>query len=117
MSSLPPSRGDVWDTRFEPTEGREQGGTRPAVILSHNSINRGPSEMVVVVPMTTRHRPQLDAIRTEVRPPEAGLSEVSYVIPDQIRAVSTRRLISRRGRVNDKTLAEVADRVRVVLDL
>jgi mRNA interferase MazF len=92
-------------------------GTRPAVILSHNAINRGPSELVVVVPMTTRHRPQLDGIRTEVRPPEGGVSEVGYVIPDQLRAISSRRLIHLRGRLAGKTLSEIEDRVRIGLDL
>ena len=117
MSSLPPARGDVWDTEFDPIVGHEQGGMRPAVVLSHDSINRGPSEVVVVIPMTTKHRPQLDPIRIAVSPPEGGVAETSYVIPDQLRAVSTRRLISRRGRLTDETLARVEDRVRIVLDL
>lgn len=117
MSSSPPARGDVWDIELDPIVGHEQGGRRPAVVLSHNSINRGPSEVVIVVPMTTKHRPQLDAIRVAVPPPEGGVAEMSYVIPDQLRAVSTRRLISRRGRLTDKTLADVEDRVRIVLDL
>lgn len=117
MSSSPPARGDVWDTEFDPIVGHEQGGRRPAVVISHNSINRGPSEVVVVVPMTTQHRPQLDPIRVAVSPPDGGVTEVSYAIPDQLRAVSTRRLMSRRGRLTDKTLAEVEDRVRIVLDL
>jgi|SRR5687767_4160090 len=117
MSSSPPSRGDVWDIELDPIVGHEQGGRRPAVVLSHNSINRGPSEVIVVVPMTTKHRLELDAIRVAVSPPEGGVAEKCYVIPDQLRAVSTRRLTSRRGRLTQETLAEIEDRVRIVLDL
>jgi mRNA interferase MazF len=120
MPSPPrPSRGEVWDIKLEPVEGHEQGGVRPAVILSANTFNAGPREMVIIVPMTTRHRPSLDNFRVEVRPPNGGVTSVSYVIPDQIRAVSTSRFAatSRRGLLSPDKLAIVEDRVRVVLDL
>jgi mRNA interferase MazF len=87
------------------------------LILSHDTFNHGPAEKVVVVPLTTRHRAEFERFRVGVRPPEGGLSAASYVMPDQIRAISTNRLARRLGRVGPKTLAEVEDRVRVLLDL
>ena len=99
--------------------GHEQGGIRPALILSANRFNEGPRGMVIVVPLTTTHRPELDSFRVEVKPPDGGTTETSYVIPDQIRAISVNRLVgtSRRGRLGPKKLADVEDRVRVVLNL
>ena len=123
MASRPavpsPFRGDVWDVRLEPVEGHEQGGVRPALILSANKFNEGPHGMVIVVPLTTRHRLELKSFRVEVRPPDGGTTETSYVIPDHIRAISTNRLVgtSRRGRLSPRKLADVEDRVRVVLNL
>ena len=32
-------RGDVFDARLDPTEGSEQAGTRPVVIVSRDAIN------------------------------------------------------------------------------
>ena len=32
-------RGDVYDTRFDPIEGSEASGRRPAVIVSRDSFN------------------------------------------------------------------------------
>ncbi len=32
-------RGEVYDARLEPTEGSEQGGTRPIIIVSRDAIN------------------------------------------------------------------------------
>jgi mRNA interferase MazF len=103
--------------RLDPIEGREQVRQRPALIVSHDTFNHGPAEIVVVVPLTTRHRPEFEQFRVAVKPPEGGVSEVSYVIPDQIRAISNARLTRRLGRVGPTTLAEVEDRVRILLDL
>src|SRR5258708_19602455 len=56
MSGLKPAlttpvRGDVFSARLDPTEGSEQAGTRPVVVVSRDSINAN-SPVVVVVPLT-----------------------------------------------------------------
>ncbi|WP_369294218.1 type II toxin-antitoxin system PemK/MazF family toxin [Microcoleus sp. herbarium14] len=48
-------RGEVYDVDFEPVQGSEQGGTRPAIIVSNDAINAS-SQVVLVVPCTT-YRP------------------------------------------------------------
>lgn len=103
--------------RLDPVEGREQGLFRPVLVVSDDAYNHGPAAMAVIVPLTTRHRPEFDSFRTSVRPPEGGLSAVSYAMPDQIRAISTNRLGRRLGRVGPMTLAEVEDRIRILLGL
>ena len=103
--------------RLDPIEGREQGRQRPALIVSHDTFNHGPAGIVVVVPLTTKHRPEFEQFRVLVKPPEGGVSEASYVMPDQIRAISSGRLARRLGRVGPTTLAQVEDRVRILLDL
>jgi mRNA interferase MazF len=112
-----PSRCEIWSVRLDPVEGREQGRQRPALVVSDDTFNHGPAEIVVVVPLTTRHRSEFDSFRTSVKPPDGGLSAVSYVMPDQIRAISTGRLGRRLGRVGPTTLAEVEDRIRILLGL
>jgi mRNA-degrading endonuclease toxin of MazEF toxin-antitoxin module len=52
-----------------------------------------------------------------VRPPEGGLSIASYVIGDQARTISSRRLVKRFGTVSGATMVKVADVVRVLLGL
>jgi mRNA interferase MazF len=86
-------------------------------VVSDDTFNHGPAEMVVVVPLTTRHRSEFDSFRTALRPPEAGLAAVSFAMPDQIRAISTGRLGRRLGRVKATTLEEVEDRIRILLGL
>ena len=33
------NRGDVYDARLDPTEGSEQAGSRPVIIVSRDAIN------------------------------------------------------------------------------
>ncbi|HUM68478.1 MAG TPA: type II toxin-antitoxin system PemK/MazF family toxin, partial [Chloroflexota bacterium] len=44
-------RGDVFDARLNPTEGSEQAGVRPVVVVSRDAINQY-SSVIVVVPVT-----------------------------------------------------------------
>ena len=47
--SQQPSRGEVWQVQFSPTRGREQEGSRPAMIVSVDKFNHGPAELVIVI--------------------------------------------------------------------
>jgi hypothetical protein len=38
-----PARGDVWTVNFDPVVGHEQGGVRPALIVSVNVMNQSPA--------------------------------------------------------------------------
>ncbi len=51
--SLPrPSRGEIWFL-LDPTQGREQAGSRPALVISVAAFNQGPADLVVVLPVTS----------------------------------------------------------------
>ncbi len=109
------SRGEVWGVNLNPVKGHEQAGTRPALVISDDRFNHGPADMVVVLPIT-----KVDKgipLHIEVHPPEGGLDITSYVMCDQVRAVSNARLIERWGRVSGRTVALVEDGLRIVLNL
>ena len=110
-----PSRGDVWHVDPDPVRGHEQGRPRPAVIVSADEFNIGPSALVIVCLMTTRDR----QIRSHVRidPPEGGLRRASFVQCEQVRTISTERLISRFGALGPTSMAAIDDRLRILLDL
>jgi len=48
-----PARGDIVWIDFSLTLGHEQGGRRPALVLSRGSYNR-PSRLMVACPITTK---------------------------------------------------------------
>lgn len=115
MSIPAPSRGEVWDLNLDPTKGHEQAGNRPALILSVDIFNEGPADLVVVIPITRTER----KVRwhVPVKPPEGGLVTQSFIQCENVRSVSRQRVTRLRGRVSERTLQQVEDRVRILLGL
>jgi mRNA interferase MazF len=115
MTSYRPSRGDVWFIDFGNPVGHEQGLRRPALIVSIDGYNHGPAGLAVVVPLTTQDK----RVRWQlpVHPPEAGLARPSFIKCDDVRSVSTDRFGRYVGQVSQATMAEVEDRLRILLDL
>ncbi len=110
-----PMRGEVWNVNLDPTKGREQKGTRPALVVSHSTFNRSAAELVVIVPLTTTFRGI--PLHVRIDPPEGGVRRVSFAKIEDVRSISKERLTSRFGSVSGATLAQVADRLRILLDL
>jgi mRNA interferase MazF len=111
------NRGDVYQVRFDPIEGSEQGGTRPAVIVTRNSINKY-SPVILVTPFTdaqkvTRHYPT-DVL---VRAPEGGLTVDSVALCVQTRVISKSRLLYYRGTLSPSTMTRIERALRVTLNL
>jgi mRNA interferase MazF len=82
-----PLRGDCFWADLDPTEGHEQAGRRPVLVLSENRYNER-SGMIVMVPLTTRNKfsPPLSL--------DLGLvaGTRAYALPAQARALSNTRL-------------------------
>ncbi len=110
-----PSRGDVWQVNLRPHVGHEQGFERPALVVSVDLFNHGPAELIIVVPITTKFKGIPFHVRVD--PPEGGLSERSFVKCEDVRAISTHRLVYYRGAVSTDTLSQVEDRLRILLGL
>jgi mRNA interferase MazF len=110
-----PTRGEVWRAELDPVRGHEQGRVRPVVVASNNVFNRGPGELVTIVPITSKFRPIRAYLR--INPPEGGLPQISYIICDQIRTISRDRLSRRLGVLSKTTMAEVDERLKLLLAL
>lgn len=110
-----PLRGEVWTASFDPTIGREQAGTRPALVVSDDLFNQSHAELVMVLPITSKGK----GIRShvQVEPPEGGLSVTSFIKCEDLRSISINRLRQRLGTVTDQTLDEVEMRLRILLAL
>lgn len=115
MSHPQPSRGDVWLVDLNPVRGHEQAGRRPAIVISDDTFNHGPAGLVVVVPLTTTWRGI--PLHVPVAPPEGGLRSPSYAKCEDVRSISAERLVERWGALERSTLAQIEDRLRILLDL
>lgn len=100
---------------LDPTKGREQAGMRPALIISVDLFNDSAAELVVAVPITSKAKGI--PLHVEVEPPEGGLTLKSFAKCEDIRSISTSRLIRRMGSVSPGILTFVEDRLRILLGL
>lgn len=96
----------VWWATFDPDIGREQAGRRPAIVVGSSFACSLPNGLVYLAPCTTKDRglpfhPRIDA-----------LEEASFVLCDQVKAVSQQRLLN----VHPARLStEEIDRIKFVL--
>jgi mRNA interferase MazF len=114
-SNVSPVRGDVWSADLDPIVGHEQGGFRPILVVSADLFNRSPAGLIMVTPITTADRKLI--VHIPVHPPEGGLTRPSFIMTDQVRAISKLRLGRRIGTISPATMTEVEDRLHYLLGL
>ena len=108
-------RGEVWFIDLSPTIGREQSGRRPCLIISDDGLNSSRAELAIIIPITSKAKGMPSHV--EVNPPEGGLQVRSFIKCEDIRSISTNRLIKVIGTVNISTLDQVGQRLRLLLNL
>jgi mRNA interferase MazF len=101
------SRGEVWLTDYGKPVGREQGYSRPAVILNGSLLNTHRMGLTVALPLTSRRRDWPSHI--QIAPGTSGLREHSWAMAEQIRSISTARLRHRLGTIDSRELRRISD--------
>jgi mRNA interferase MazF len=109
-----PKLGEIWDVDFDPRIGREQGGVRPALVISNDQFNRAPNGLYFVVPITGRDRNI--RLHLRIQPPEGGLAKPSVIMCDQARVQSEHRFLRRKGVVSPEIVALVQAMVGGCID-
>lgn len=106
----------VWWVDLEPVAGREQGKSRPALIVSsvfHLRLVRG--ELLSVLPLTTVERiGWLHRIEVALPGQKAG-----WAITEQIRTISATRLTGTKpiGQLDEGQIAAIRSVLSKMLDL
>jgi mRNA interferase MazF len=95
--------------------GREQGGIRPAVVVSTDALNEGPAGVLLVVPVTSARRDLPSHV--EIEAGESGLDDPSYAKCEDVKSVSERRLVDRLGVVGPEPLFDIERILRYLLEL
>lgn len=86
---MTPTRYGIYLAALDPTVGREIAKTRPVVVVSMDAMNRH-AETVVVCPLTTKLHPTWRS-RIQV----LSASKPAEIAVDQIRTISTQRLVKK----------------------
>ena len=110
-------RGDVWLVDFDDDrQDPEQAFLRPAAIVSDDRLHHPNLRMVIVVPGTSTIRPiPLHAVLTPDN--NNGLTAETAFQAEQVRAVSTGRLVERLGRLDTLDRHTIDEILRSVLSL
>lgn len=110
-------RGEVYNARLDPTEGSEQAGTRPVIIVSRDAIN-AVSQVVLAVPCTTyRPKQRIYPSQMLIQAPDGGLNNDSVALGEQVRALAKTRLSRLRGTLSSSALAQLDQALLIALDL
>jgi mRNA interferase MazF len=109
-----PRRGEIYQVDFGDPQGAEQGGDRPALVVS-NDVSNQRSQNVIVAAITTN----LDRARypQNVLLPAGDLPKDSVVLGEQLRTVTKQRLRQNRGRVTGDKMKEVNEALKTILEL
>lgn len=113
-----PFQWQVVRANFDPVEGSEQAGVRPALVVSREAPNR-VLPVLVVLPLTSRKPNRPIHIGEALLPQGAGgLPNESVAMCQQIRTISKTRLLGSYGTLNDEAARdEVREALRIHLDL
>ena len=113
-------RGDIFLVSLDPAVGPERKKVRPAIIVSSNAANdsaeRRGRGVVTVVPLTST----ISAVypfQILLPATESGLRIDSKAQAEQVRSISTERLVRQLGRVPAARMSELDDALRLHLSL
>jgi mRNA interferase MazF len=108
-----PAAGDLIWTDFDPRTGREQGGRRPAVVVSPSAFQQ-TTGFAIVCPITSRVRP----FGTSVVLP-AGSAVAGEVLTSHVRSIDllARPCIPVGTRVPDTVLDEIRGKLGALIGL
>jgi mRNA interferase MazF len=104
----------VW-VDFSHARGREQGGTRPALVVSSIGYLANVPDLVIVVPLTTVNRGWPHHVLIEGA--GANLARPSYAMTEQPRTISRERIKRRTGEASARTVADVDQWLRDFIGL
>jgi len=92
-------RWKIFKASLDPTEGSEQAGIRPVLVISHEIFNKN-MPVVTVLPITSK-KPGRKVYGNEVLIPagEGGLESDSIILIHQIRTISKNRLKDFYGQI------------------
>jgi mRNA interferase MazF len=113
-------RGDIFLVELDPVRGSESSKTRPAVVVSSNAVNESAARrsrgVVTIVPITANLR-HVFAFQVLLTSEDTGLALDSKAQAEQVRSVSTERLVRQIGAVGAEKMRHIDDALRLHLSL
>lgn len=107
---------EVWRVRLDPTEGSEQRGIRPCIILQTNAANVGRTTLIA--PLTSKGLEKTYPYEVLISPTEEnGLNLPSKIKCDQIKVIDKIRFIKKLGTLNKEDTQNILSAIEIIFDL
>lgn len=111
------NRGDIVIVDLDPTEGSEQRGVRPCLVVQ-NDIGNANAPTTIIVPLTTSYGDRLYPFEVAIGAAETPLREDSVAVCSQIRTISIAdRVLENIGRIPPERMEAVDDALEYSLGL
>ena len=117
-------RGEIYFAKLDPTEGREQSGFRPVLVVSSDAINRQPLVVAVVTGTDAANVARDYPTNVRVTARETGAPRDTVFLCFQLRSVDQARLCNpfsksprAVGIMPATRMAEVDQALKLVLNL
>ena len=99
------ARGDVLLVSLPTSDGKEQGGRRPAIAVQTDIVGE---PMLMIAPVTSNLKAARFAFTVQVEPsPVNGLTAPSIVMVFQLRAIDKIRIVRKLGELSQSDLARI----------
>ena len=98
-------QGEIWYANLNPTQGSEQRGIRPVVVVSGNAMNDNFSGCIVC-PLSSKIKQYAGCISLKKNNTN-NLSQDSEIITFQIRAVDKARLTKKIGKITPQQIVDL----------
>lgn len=111
-----PKRGEVYFVNLDSTQGREQAGKRPVLVISIDAINSLPLVVTVVVGTKGENMPRDYPTNVRVTTEESGLPLETVFMGFQIRSLDASRFPENPvGELSDELMEKVEKAVKYCL--
>ena len=97
-------RRDIYWANLNPTRGREQGGTRPVLIISNNIFNQRSGTVVALAITSVEPKVKYPLVKELIC---STLPKSSWVKITQIRTISTERIENYIGQIAANQMNEI----------
>jgi mRNA interferase MazF len=111
------SRSQIYFVSLDPIQGRERSGRRPVLVVSSDAINHQPLVITVIVGTDAANIQRDYPTNIRVTAAESGLPRDTIFLAFQARSLDHSRFAVPAGSLSPARMAEVANALRLTLDL
>lgn len=107
------NKGEIWIVKLPTSDGHEQYGTRPAIVLADTD-----DDIAMVTPLTSNTQALKFPNTLEINHnTENGLDQKSIALIFQTRAINEKRLHNKIGKLKENKIQKIDNKLKNILQI